>query len=405
MTNEARWLARTRTSADAMPSRAMAVPTSDTIFFGGGLPDPRRHPTESLSTFLGELLSTRDAASLSYSYGRGDPELRHEIARRATERGSVEVTPSQVVVTNGSSGALALTALALIEAGDVVLCEELTYPAAISTFRQMGARVVPIAIDGDGMCTDQLDATMARLARDGARLKLVYTIATCHSPTGTTLHDARRRELVDLAERYDVVLVQDATYADIWFADHRAPELFELAPHRTIHVGSFSKTVAPGIRLGWATAPSTVADVMQQVRTDLGTSPLLQRAVARFVASGEFESHVIDGNAHYRRKRDVLLDELNASCRDAAEWDAPDGGFFVWLRLREASVRAVEAEAARHDVGFLSAPYFSAGDCTTQGIRLAYGELSAEQIVEGVARLRQVFEASAEAVSGGRRSG
>ena len=380
-------LSSARTEPAAMSARLVAPVAAGTIFFGGGLPDPTMYPNATMAGLLDELLAAPDPRSMGYSHGPGDADLRDAVAQRFSAREGVDISADQMVITNGSSGALSLIAVALIEPGDVVLCESLTYPGALATFRQMGARVVPVPVDGEGLCTDQLASTLAQLGREHARVKMIYTIATCQSPTGTVLSSARRRELVEIADRFDILIVHDTTYADIRFDEDFPSELITLAPHRTMHVASFSKTLAPGLRLGWAAGPSTIVDVLKQIRTDLGTSPLLQRMVARLVASGDFDRHLDQVNAHYRRKRDVLLEALTASCRTQGAWSVPRGGFFVWMLLDGADVGAVEAAAAAHGVGFFGTPYFSAGSANAQGIRLPYGELDAEVLVEGVRRL------------------
>jgi len=380
--------ASTRTHRAATSARLVASVPPDAIFFGGGLPDPALYPTDAMARLLVELLASADREPLGYIHGAGDGALRDAIAQRFSTREGVDIAPDRIIVTNGSSGALSLLAVELIEPGDVVLCEALTYPGALATFRQMGARVVPVAIDGEGLCTDALAATLAQLQREHARVKMLYTIATNHSPTGTVLSELRRHELADLADRFDVVIVHDTTYADIRFASDFPSELITIAPQRTVHVASFSKTLAPGLRLGWAAGPPAIIDVLTEMRTDLGTSRLLQRMVARLIGDGDFDTHLQRVNEHYRAKRDAVLAALQRS-HPAASWTAPPGGFFVWLVLDRGDVAVVAAAAARRGVAFFAAPYFSADDdaAAVAGIRLAYGELDTPQLVEGIQRL------------------
>ena len=377
-------LARSRTDASATSARLVVSVPPDAIFFGGGLPDPMKYPTDAMTRVLVELLASSDHEALGYIHGAGDGALREAIAHRFSAQERVDVAADRIVITNGSSGALSLLAIALIEPGDVVLCEELTYPGALATFRQMRARIVSVPVDGEGMCTGELASILTQLDRERARVKVLYTIATCQSPTGTVLSAARRRELVDLADRFDIIVVQDTTYADIRFADDFPPELIALAPQRTVHVASFSKTLAPGLRLGWAAGPPAIIDVLKEIRTDLGTSRLLQRMVAQLISNGDFDAHLREMNAHYRSKRDAVVDALTWS-RPPASWNVPAGGFFVWLVLDRDDMPAVEAAAARRGVAFFAAPYFSAGGGPeVAGIRLAYGELDSPRLVEGI---------------------
>ena len=388
-------LSAARTQPAAMSARLVAPVAIDTIFFGGGLPDPTMHPTDAMTRLFTELLAAPQDRLLGYCHGAGDDDLRLAIAQRFSARESSSISPDQIVVTNGSSGALSLLAVALIDPGDVVLCEALTYPGVLATFRQMGARIVPVAMDGDGICPGELSALLAQLDREGARVKMLYTIATCQSPTGTVLSEQRRREVIEIADRYDIMIVQDATYADIRFDDRFPPELITLAPHRTVHVASFSKTLAPGLRMGWIAGPPAITDVLAQMRTDLGTSRLMQRMVARLITDGEFDRHLLHVNTWYREKRDVVLDALAGSCAANGSWQVPAGGFFVWLLLDQVDIGAVEAAAAQHGVGFFAASYFNDGGADIPGIRLAYGELDPAQLAEGIARLGRAIVTAA----------
>ncbi|MEO5843018.1 MAG: PLP-dependent aminotransferase family protein [Acidimicrobiales bacterium] len=357
------------------------------IFFGGGLPDPVTHPTAAMTRLLTELLAAPQEQLLGYCHGAGDDDLRRAIARHFSAREGRDISSDQIVVTNGSSGALSLLAVALIDPGDVVLCEALTYPGVMATFRQMGARIVPVPVDADGISPGELASILAQLRAEGARIKMIYIIATCQSPTGTVLSEQRRHELIEIADRFDILIVQDATYADIRFDESFPRELITLAPHRTVHVASFSKTLAPGLRMGWVAGPPAIIDVLAQMRTDLGTSRLVQRMVARLIADGDFDRHLREVNDWYRQKRDVVLDALTMSCTAHGSWKVPAGGFFIWLVLDRANLAAVEAAGAQHGVGFLGAPYFNAGGADIPGIRLAYGELNRAQLEEGIRRL------------------
>ncbi|MEO8694678.1 MAG: PLP-dependent aminotransferase family protein [Acidimicrobiales bacterium] len=388
-------LSAARTQPAAMSAGLVAPVAIDAIFFGGGLPDPAMHPTDAMTRLLTELLAAPQGQLLGYCHGAGDDELRRAIAQQFSAREDSELSPDQIVVTNGSSGALSLLAVALIDPGDVVLCEALTYPGVLATFRQMGARIVPVPVDGDGICPGELASILTRLRGERARVKFLYTIATCQSPTGTVLSEQRRREIIEIADRFDMLIVQDATYADIRFDQPFPREMITLAPHRTVHVASFSKTLAPGLRMGWVAGPPAIIDVLAQMRTDLGTSRLVQRMVARLITDGDFDHHLREVNAWYRQKRDVVLEALSASCAAHATWSVPAGGFFVWLVLDRGDLGAVEAAGAQHGVGFFGAPYFNAGGTPVAGIRLAYGELDRSELAEGIHRLGRAIAAVA----------
>lgn len=387
-------LSGARTQSAASSGRLLVPDGDGVIFFGGGLPDPALWPTEAIATRLVELLHQPDADLLGYSHGAGDLQLRDAIARHFSTRERTSVAAEQIVVTNGSSGALALLAVALIEPGDVVVAEALTYPGALATFRQMGADVAPVPVGTEGIDCDALESELARLQHAGARVKMIYTIATCQSPTGSVLAATNRWRLAEIADRYDVLIVQDATYADIRFTDDFPSELITIAPQRTVHVGSFSKTLAPGLRLGWAAGPPAIVDVLARIRTDLGTSRLVQRTVARLITGGEFDAQLQRARSWYRDKRDVLLDALTLHCGELASWAVPRGGFFVWLQWTSAEPSRVRDECARQRVGAFGAPYFSVAGAAPPGLRLAYGELANHELVEGARRLGSAIRAA-----------
>jgi 2-aminoadipate transaminase len=373
-------------ASDVRPLGLRTGGAPDAIFFGGGLPDPKTHPTRELSHLLAEISAGADPAVLSYAYERGDPALREAIAARLQQEGGA-LTADDIVLTNGSAGAIGLTAAALIDPGDVVVVEETTYGGALKAFRHMGARFEVAPMDAQGLAPEQLSSLLAEVAGKGQRTKLIYTIATCHNPTATTLSLARRREILSLAKAHEALVVEDYTYGDIRFTE-MPPPFVAIDPEWSIQLGSFSKTIAPGLRTGWIAARPDVAQAAAEVRSDLGASPLLQRTIARFIGDGLFEGHLQAVTRHYRSKRDLMLASLDRHCRDVAEWNAPDGGFFVWLKLKAGDVHSA-IEAAEHEkVAFIPGPYFAAEPGRFSGnLRLAYGEIAEELIEEGVRRL------------------
>lgn len=379
-----------RVSDSAMPDHGLRrIGEPGMILFGGGLPDPLTHPAAELSGLLREILADeRERGVLGYGYEQGDAGLRALIA----ERHGAGLNADNVVLTNGSAGGIGLLATALLDPGDTVVVEEATYPGALKAFRQMGARIAAAPMNGEGLDPDGLAELFGRLEREGRRAKFLYTIASCQNPTATTLNLERRRAVLRAAEAHGALVVEDATYADIRFAE-APPPFVALDPERAVHLGSFSKTIAPGLRLGWIAARRDITAALAQVRTDLGASPLLQRVVARYLGDGHFAPHVAEITAHYRRKRDIMLTSLERQCSGLADWHTPSGGFFVWLTLRGGDVRAVLDAAEAEKVSFIPGGYFAAEPGTlNRGIRLSYGEVAEEAIDEGVRRLARAME-------------
>ena len=369
-------------------------PPSDVIFFGGGMPDRASYPKQALAGLLGLAASEDDGTGLNYGYERGDPHLRDLIAARLRRQGG-EITADHIVLTNGSAGAIGLACAALLDAGDVVIVEEATYAGALKAFRHHGAQIEVVPMDRGGMQMPALENLLSAQAAAGRRVKMVYTIATCHNPFASTLNLERRCTMLALASQHGVLAVEDYTYGEIRFQP-APPPLVALDASRAIQLGSFSKTIAPGLRTGWVAADPTVAAAIAEVRTDLGTSPLLQRAIAGYIDSGAYDEHLVEVTALYRRKRDRTLASLSRHCGAFATWNEPQGGFFVWLEFPAISLERLMAAAQEEKVAFIPGPYFAACPGSFgHNLRLAYGELNEDEIEDGVCRLGKAFARAA----------
>jgi 2-aminoadipate transaminase len=382
MANEALLSERIRDSRSPAASLRQ-TPAADQIVFGGGLPDPVTHPAAAMGALMADILGANEPAMFGYGQEAGDAGLREIIAARS----GGGLTAANIVLTNGSSGAIGLVALALLEPGDVVVVESLTYGGALKAFRQMGAQIEPAPMDADGLDPQGLEAVLKRLEAQNRRVKLIYTIATCHNPTATILSLERRREVLRMAQSCGALVAQDDTYGDILFGVPAPPPFIALAPEGAIHLGSFSKTIAPGIRVGWVAADAAISAALARARTDLGTSAMMQRLVARFIADGRFGPHLEAATALYRRKRDLMLAALDAHCAGLADWGTPQGGFFIWMRLAHGEAAAAAAAAVEEKVSFLPGPYFSAAEPFDRHLRLSYGQVAEDRIEDGIARL------------------
>ncbi len=360
--------------------------SGEPIVFGGGLPDPALHPD------LGEIMAqvmVDEPDTLSYGGPWGDASLRDLIATRLSSRASVSLDADNVIITNGSAGAIELAARCFVHPGTTVAVEELTYPGALQILRERGAQVLPVPIDHDGMVLTALEDRGA-----GTRPLVIYSIATCHSPTGTVMSDGRRHQLVELVQSSSSVVIQDDTYGEIFFEDPAPRLLIGLDPQNVIHVGSFSKTLAPGLRLGWLAGPKAVIGRIAAMRTDLGSPAVIQKTVARLMRDGRFDRHLRRAVPFYRSKRDSLVAALDDCCAGLGQWNIPRGGFFTWFVLTSGDVDAVAQAAMKEGVRFLSGPYFSSHKPDRRGIRLAYGELSSDELVEGAHRFSRAIERS-----------
>jgi 2-aminoadipate transaminase len=376
-----------RTRDLVWPSRNQAPAPAGTIYFGGGMPDPAHYPLGVLTELFPEVLHDDDAAAMTYVAEPGYGGLRDVVAARHSQRDGVDVDPTQIAVTNGTAGALVLAAQTFLEPGDVVIVDRLTYHGAVLTFRLAGATVVGAPLDDHGLRADTLEDLLTELQAAGRRVKLVYTIPGCQSPTGRLMPDSRRREVAEVARRSGVVLLYDDTYGDLRYEDGFPPSLLAYAPERTVHLGSFSKTIGPGLRVGWTAAPTNITAAFSRIRTDLGTTPINQRLVARFVEQGYYDAHLARVNLFYRGKRDVMVAALEEHCAPYCRWFVPPGGFFIWLEFPHETVPDLEVLGLEERVAFFGDHHFSVEEPERRGLRLAFGQLPVDDITEGIHRL------------------
>lgn len=376
------------TSVEGSPVREILALTGrpGLISFAGGLPAPELFDAEGLRAAYDAAFTTSARRALQYSTTEGSPELRQAVAARATNRG-LPTGPDDVLITSGSQQALALITSALVEPGDVVLVENPTYLAALQCFGLAGARVVAVTCDGQGIIPEALAEIVAR-----ERPKLLYTIPTFQNPTGRTLPAARRAAVAEVAARLGLWLVEDDPYGDLryegadvpWLAAHPG------ADDRTALLGSFSKIMAPGLRLGWLRAPAALrrAAVVAKQAADLHTSTVDQLAAAHYLAAVDLDAHVATVRDAYRARRDALLAGLGDALPAGSEWNRPEGGMFVWARLPEGhDASALLKTAIAHDVAFVPGAPFHTGAPDPRTLRLSFVTHTPEENTEGLLRL------------------
>jgi 2-aminoadipate transaminase len=360
------------------------------ISFGAGDAYPEGLP--DMGEFAQAAASRFRTETLQYAPRPGLPELREWIAGYLAADG-VRVTPQQVAVVNGAKHGLDLVCKLFLEPGDTVVVTTPTYMSALGIFRGWQARYLEIGQDGDGMLVDELAERLAALARTGGTMpKLVYDVPEFHNPTGVTLGAARRRALVDLAHRYDMLIVEDDPYRRIRFAGAAVPPIASLDTERVIGLGTFAKLVAPGLRIGWVTASPEILGRMGALKSDGGTCPLTQRIILEYCRAGRLSPHIAEVTRIYAGHRDVMLGALGRDMPQA-RYRVPQGGYYVWAQLPEGvSSDRLAAAAARRGVKILSAGQFYATDGPANYVRLAYSYASPAEIIEGAARLGEALK-------------
>ncbi|MCB5168516.1 PLP-dependent aminotransferase family protein [Streptomyces bambusae] len=356
------------------------------ISFAGGLPAPELFDTAGLRAAYDAAFAAAGARALQYSTTEGAPELRETVAARASARG-LATTADDVVITTGSQQALTLITATLVEPGDVVLVENPTYLAALQCFGLAGARVVAVPCDEDGLIPEALEELVRR-----ERPKMLYTVPTFQNPTGRTLPAARRAAVAEIAGRLGLWLVEDDPYGELRYEGAEVPWLAAHpgAADRTALLGSFSKIMAPGLRLGWLRAPAALrrAAVVAKQAADLHTSTVDQLAAARYLAANDLDVHVDRIRTAYRDRRDALLAGLGDALPAGSAWNRPEGGMFVWARLPAGhDATALLKEAIAQDVAFVPGTPFFTGEPDPRTLRLSFTTHTPEEITEGLRRL------------------
>ncbi|WP_328688286.1 PLP-dependent aminotransferase family protein [Streptomyces caniferus] len=363
----------------------------EVISFAGGLPAPELFDAAGIAAAFQHVLAEEPMRALQYSTSEGDPALRAAVAARTTARG-LPTDADDLLVTTGSQQGLTLLATALLEPGDVVLVEDPCYLAALQTFSFTGARVVPVPTDDEGLDPAALDEITAR-----ERPKLLYLVPTFQNPTGRTLSAERRAAVAEVAARRGLWIAEDDPYGELRFEGEPVPWVasFPGAEDRTVLLGSFSKVMAPGLRLGWLRAPAALrrACVIAKQAADLHTSTIDQAAAARYLAVADLDAHLRRVRDAYRARRDALVDGLPTALPEGSRWNRPAGGMFVWATLPEGyDATALLPEVVRQDVAYVPGAPFFAGPPDATAVRLSFVTHAPEEIREGLGRLRKALE-------------
>jgi 2-aminoadipate transaminase len=360
----------------------------DAIALTGGSPALEALPREALVAATATVLSDapRAARALDYSAHQGHAGLREWIGEREG------VDASRIVVSNGALHALSLTFLATVDPGDTVVVEDPVYPLVAKVLQLTGARTEAIPVDDDGLDVDELE----RRLDSGLRPRALYVVPDFHNPTGRVVSADRRVRLVELAERFGFYVVSDNPYVELRGTGERLADL-DLASDRVVRVNTFSKTLGPGLRLGWAALPQAVVPGFLDLRSrlDQHASSLTQEIVAEFVATGSFEPLVAAASVLYRERAVAFTSALTAALGDAVEVPLPEGGVFTWPRLTDDRVSVADFARAAAAEGVLVIPgeqFGAAGSAATRHFRASFGQQDESTLAEAAQRLASAYQ-------------
>ncbi|MFJ4340966.1 PLP-dependent aminotransferase family protein [Streptomyces sp. NPDC088915] len=362
----------------------------EVISFAGGLPAPELFDVAGMRDAYDRVFAENPQHALQYSTTEGDPELRTAVAERLTARG-LRTDADDLLVTTGSQQALTLLTTALVEPGAVVLVENPCYLAALQTFGFAGARVVPVPTDDQGILPAALEEIAAR-----EKPTLLYVVPTFQNPTGRTLPAERRAAVAEAAARHGFWIAEDDPYSELRYDGERVPWIAAdpAAADRTVLLGSFSKVMAPGLRLGYLRAPAGLrrSCVIAKQAADLHTSTVDQAAAARYLRDRDLDAHVAVIRAAYQERRDAMLEGLPAALPEGSRWNRPEGGMFIWASLPEGyDATALLKTAVGHEVAYVPGAPFFCGDPDPGAMRLSFTTHSPDEIREGLRRLAKSF--------------
>ena len=367
----------------------------EVVSLAGGSPYIAALPLDAVGEMLGDLAASQGATSLQYGIGQGTVELRERICEVMTLSGIDNASPDDVVVTVGGQQALDLLARLFLDPGDVVLAEGPTYVGALGVFQAAQAQVRHVAMDDDGLIPAALEEAIAATAREGRQAKFLYTIPTFQNPAGVTLSEDRREQILDICERAGLLVVEDDPYGMLSFEGDAPLPLRARRREGVFYCSTFSKTFAPGLRVGWILAPHAVREklVMMSEANVLCPSAFAQGAVTRYLSTMPWQEQIKVYREIYRERRDALLSALHDLMPAGTTWTRPSGGLFVWATLPDGlDSKAMMPRAIAARVAYVPGTGFYADGTGRANMRLNFSFSAPDRLREGVRRLSGVME-------------
>jgi len=372
----------------------------EVVSLAGGMPNIAALPLESLAAEVSRLITVDGQTALQYGSAQGIPELREQICEVMALEG-ISAHPDDVMVTSGSQMALDMVTRIFCDPGDVILAEGPSYVGALGSFNAYQAEVVHVPMDEEGLQPQALREAIAAVTAQGKRIKFLYTIPNFHNPGGITLAIPRRSEILEICREHGILVVEDNPYGLLGFDGTQYPALRSLDADNVVYLGSFSKTFAPGLRVGWVLAPHAVREklVLTAESATLCPPTLNQMVVSRYLSTHDWRGQIKIYREQYRERRDAMLSSLEQHMPEGCSWTRPDGGFFVWLTVPEGiDTKAMLPRAVTRRVAYVSGTGFYTNGHGSKQMRLSFCYPTPERIREGVRRLANTMTEEMELI-------
>jgi len=361
----------------------------------GAWPDPAVFPAREISDIISKLLADKKSPALQYGSTKGHPELRHILADMAAQKDNIHCTSDQILITTGSAQGMDLACRVFIDPGDIVIVGLPSYFGGTGTIASHGGCMVGIPVDNDGIQVDLMEETLDNLKRDGKVVKAVYVIPNFQNPTGVTMNLNRRKKLLALVERYQLMIFEDDPYGELRFEGNHLPSLISLDEIGcVVHFRSTSKTFSPGMRVAWSAGHPDVITKMELAKqfSDITTNTLSQLVLLELIRIGAFTRNIEQSKRYYRSKRDLALGFVKQYFPREVTWTRPSGGFFIFITLPdELSADDLLLDALQEKIAFVSGSAFFVDGSGKNSFRLSYSQASSDDIRAAVPALGQLI--------------
>lgn len=369
------------------------------ISFAAGLPDPNLFPLEEITEITEKVLKERGAFALAYGPTKGENELLELLVKRMKEEENIDTKSENIIITTGSQQGISVSAMILLDKGDIVVTENPSYLGAINAFRPYECEFLGVDTDEDGMVTEDLD----KLLSQNPKVKMIYVIPNFQNPTGKTWSLQRRKDFMDVVNKYDdVIVIEDNPYGEIRFTDDQLPTLKSLdIKDKVLYLGSFSKVLCPGFRVAWMCGNKDIIDKAELLKQgiDLQSNQFSQVQVIEFLKKYDLNKHIEKIRAEYKKRCFLMLDTIKEYFPEEVKYTTPDGGMFIWVELPEKiNVDKLLDRAIDAGVAYVSGESFFANNGPKNTMRLNYTTMPEEQIVEGVKILSSVIKDELKAI-------